>query len=80
MFEVSDASISKYIDYISSKISSSAADISYDIFKDELIDIAREDLTDEILLHYKNQAIHEVEDAIKNLNYRYYINGDIYKK
>ena len=80
MFEVSDASISKYIDYISSKISSSAADISYNIFKEELIDIAREDLTDEILLHYKNQAIHEVEDAIKNLNYRYYINGDIYKK
>ena len=80
MFEVSNASISKYIDYISSKISSSAADISYDIFKDELIDIAREDLTNEILLHYKNQAIHEVEDAIKNLNYRYYINGDIYKK
>ncbi|PER23714.1 hypothetical protein CN490_24930 [Bacillus cereus] len=80
MFEVSDASISKYIDYISSKISSSAADISYNIFKDKLIDITREDLTDEILLHYKNQAIHEVEDAIKNLNYRYYINGDVYKK
>ncbi len=28
----------------------------------------------------KKQAIHEVEDAIKTLNYRYYINGDIYKK
>ncbi|MDA2190710.1 competence protein CoiA family protein [Bacillus cereus] len=80
MFEISDASISEYIDYISSKISTTAADISYNIFKDELIDIAREDLTDEILLQYKKQAIHEVEDAIKTLNYRYYINGDIYKK
>ncbi|MGD6870450.1 competence protein CoiA family protein [Bacillus cereus] len=80
MFEISDASISEYIDYISSKISTTAADISYNIFKDELIDIAREDLTDEILLRYKKQAIHEVEDAIKTLNYRYYINGDIYKK
>ncbi|PFM94278.1 hypothetical protein COJ53_00590 [Bacillus cereus] len=80
MFEISDASISEYIDHISSKISTTAADISYNIFKDELIDIAREDLTDEILLQYKKQAIHEVEDAIKTLNYRYYINGDIYKK
>ncbi|HFJ9441196.1 hypothetical protein ETJ91_25840 [Bacillus albus] len=80
MFEISDASISEYFDYISSKISTTAADISYNIFKDELMDIAREDLTDEILLLYKKQAIHEVEDAIKNLNYRYYINGDIYKK
>lgn len=80
IFEISDASISEYIDHISSKISTTAADISYNIFKDELIDIAREDLTDEILLQYKKQAIHEVEDAIKTLNYRYYINGDIYKK
>ncbi|MBD8075461.1 competence protein CoiA family protein [Bacillus thuringiensis] len=80
MFEISDASISEYIDHISSKISTTAADISYNIFKDELLDIAREDLTDEILLQYKKQAIHEVEDAIKTLNYRYYINGDIYKK
>ncbi|NUC20315.1 hypothetical protein HUC00_28080 [Bacillus mycoides] len=80
MFEISDASISEYIDHISSKISTTAADISYNIFKDELIDIAREDLTDEILLQYKKQAIHEVEDAIKTLNYRYYINGGIYKK
>ncbi|WP_255256948.1 hypothetical protein [Bacillus cereus] len=53
MFEISDASISEYIDYISSKISTTAADISYNIFKDELIDIAREDLTDEVLLQYK---------------------------
>ncbi|MED3312897.1 competence protein CoiA family protein [Bacillus thuringiensis] len=80
IFEVSDASISKYIDYISSKILSSVANISYDIFKDELIDIAREDLTDEMLLQYKQQAISEVEEAIQNINYRYYINGDIYKK
>ncbi|MED3025252.1 MULTISPECIES: competence protein CoiA family protein [Bacillus cereus group] len=80
MFEISDASISEYIDYISSKISTTAADISYNIFKDELIDIAKEDLTDEILLQYKKQAIHEVEDAIKTLNYRYYINGNTYKK
>ncbi|MBU5219545.1 competence protein CoiA [Bacillus albus] len=80
MFEISDASISEYIDYISSKISKTAADISYNIFKDELMDIAREDLTDEILLQYKKQAIHEVEDAIKTLNYRYYINGNTYKK
>lgn len=80
MFEISDASISEYIDYISSKISTTVADISYDIFKDELIDIAKEDLTDEILLQYKKQAIHEVEDAIKTLNYRYYINGNTYKK
>lgn len=80
MFEISDASISEYIDYISSKISTTAADISYNIFKDELMDIAREDLTDEILLLYKKQAIHEVEDAIKTLNYRYYINGNTYKK
>ncbi|MFB5545258.1 competence protein CoiA family protein [Bacillus cereus] len=80
MFEISDGSISEYIDYISSKISTTAADISYNIFKDELIDIAKEDLTDEILLQYKKQAIHEVEDAIKTLNYRYYINGNTYKK
>ncbi|PGP20441.1 hypothetical protein CN994_18505 [Bacillus anthracis] len=80
IFEVSDASISKYVDYISSKISSSAANISYNIFKDELIDIDREDLTDKILFQYKQQAISEVEEAIKNINYRYYINGDIYKK
>lgn len=80
MFEISDASISEYIDHISSKISTTAADISYNIFKDELIDIAKEDLTDEILLQYKKQAIHEVEDAIKTLNYRYYINGNTYKK
>lgn len=80
MFEISDASISEYIDHISSKISTTAADISYNIFKDELIDMAREDLTDEILLQYKKQAIREVEDAIKTLNYRNYINGEIYKK
>lgn len=80
MFEISDASISEYIDYISSKISTTAADISYNIFKDELMDIAKEDLTDEILLQYKKQAIHEIEDAIKTLNYRYYINGNTYKK
>lgn len=41
IFEVSDASISGYIDYISSKISASAADISYNVFKDELLDIYR---------------------------------------
>lgn len=80
MFEISDASISEYIDYISSKISKTAANISYNIFKDEFMDITREDLTDEILLQYKKQAIHEVEDAIKTLNYRYYINGNTYKK
>ncbi|PFC79983.1 hypothetical protein COJ73_27345 [Bacillus cereus] len=80
MFEISDAYISEYIDYISSKISTTAADISYNIFKDEFIDINKEDLTDEILLQYKKQAIHEVEDAIKTLNYRYYINGNTYKK
>ncbi len=56
MFEISDASISEYIDHISSKISTTAADISYNIFKDELIDIAREDLTDEILLQYKKTS------------------------
>lgn len=80
IFEISDASISKYIDYISSKISTAAADISYNIFKDELINIDRVDLTDEILFQYKKQAIQEVEDAIKTLNYRYYINGETYKK
>ncbi|WP_237391495.1 hypothetical protein [Bacillus cereus] len=44
------------------------------------MDIERGDLTDEILLQYKKQVIHEVEDAIKTLNYRYYINGNTYKK
>lgn len=32
------------------------------------------------MLQYKKQTIHELEDAIKILNYRYYINGAIYKK
>lgn len=80
VFQVEDCFISDFIDSIAGDISKKVTDVCYEEFKSDVLQVAEQRLTDELLSSYKDKAFSEVERKLKAVNLRDFINGRTYKK
>lgn len=80
VFQVEDCFISEFIGSISGDISKKVTDVCYEEFKPDVLRVAEQRLTDELLSRYKDKAFSEVERKLKTVNLRDFINGRTYKK